>query len=766
MELVIQRAMKAPAVCLLALACLASLGSGCRRKPSDAELFTRGSALFNEAHYPEAIMQFRMALQANPKRGDIRLKLGDAYLRVKDGKNALAEYRRAADLLPNSVEAQLKAGNLLLLAQSYEDAKTLADRAITLDAKNVDAQVLRGNALAGLKNLDGAMTDYQEAIAIDPAQVSAYQNLAALQLVRGQRDQAEDTFRKAVALAPGSIDARLALANFLWSTNRPADAEAALREAVKMDRKSLAANRALGFLLLISGRAADAEPYFSAIARDSNTPGASLTLADYYMSVRRYDDARRILREVADHDEAYAAATLRLASLDSIQGDRAQALSRLHEVLVKLPKEPSAHLLTARLLLVDGKRDEALAHVTSVITSDVSPAIAAQAYQLAGQIYSMSDRTDEALAAYEEVLKRGGRPLAAELALARLHLSRGHADKAAGYATQALGIQPRNPEAQSLLVRSSLMAGNIDKAAIELAPLQKAYPQLAEVANLTALVAVSRKQTEAARAEYAKTLRSVPGSPEALAGLIRIDLATGRSKEAIELIENRLTAAKPPVAILLLAASTYAAVGDLKQSEALLLRAVEADPSRLQAYGLLAQLYISQHRLPEAEKRFRDILERTPKSVSAMTMLGLIMEQQGRTADAEKEYERVLAIDARAPVAANNLACIYLAANRKLDEALQLAQAAQQAYPNEPHINDTLGWIYYRKNMASSGLKHLELSAHDAPDDPAIQFHLGMVYVQTGDWPKARVALKRALQLKADFEGADEARKALATIGA
>jgi uncharacterized protein HemY len=126
----------------------------------------------------------------------------------------------------------------------------------------------------------------------------------------------------------------------------------------------------------------------------------------------------------------------------------------------------------------------------------------------------------------------------------------------------------------------------------------------------------------------------------------------------------------------------------------------------------------------------------------------------------------VLTIDSRAPVAANNLAWIYVAGNRKLDEALQLAQTAQQQLPDEPNVNDTLGWIYYQKKMAAQAVSHLETSVEKSPNDATHAYHLGMAYVQTGDWSKARAALKRAFTLKPDFEGAAEAKKALAMIGA
>jgi tetratricopeptide (TPR) repeat protein len=146
-------------------------------------------------------------------------------------------------------------------------------------------------------------------------------------------------------------------------------------------------------------------------------------------------------------------------------------------------------------------------------------------------------------------------------------------------------------------------------------------------------------------------------------------------------------------------------------------------------------------------------------------MIAMLLEQQHRMPEAEAAYERVLGIDSRAAVAANNLAWILVDANRNLERALTLGQTAMQQLPDEPNVNDTLGWVYYRKNMASTAVPYLAAGAKTAPQDPSHHFHLGMAYVQTGEWDKARASLKRALTMKPDFDGAVEAKKALATIG-
>lgn len=746
----------------LVVACVAA--SACGRVKA-ADHVRKGNTYLEAKRYQEAIIEYRGALQANPKLGDARLRLGDAYIAVGDPRNALREYVRAADLLPDSVDAHLKAGRLLLMARQFEDAKAHAERAIALDRKNVDAQILRGNALAGLKDFDAAMAEFQDAIALDPAQTTAYSNLGVLQLAKGNKEEAEATFKRAVDAAPQSLAARFALANFYAAAGNVADAENTLKAALQLDPINVDANRALGLFYLQSGRIADAEPFFSAVANYAKSDLGSLALADYYTIAKRPDDARRVLHELAAKDTVYATASVRLAALDAAEGRRTQALALLREVLQKHPKDMAALLMSARLYFADGKRGEARQAAAAVIANDAGSSSAIQAYLLSGQIETASDRSDLAIKAYEQVLKLEAKPLAADIALARIYLSRGDASKAMTYAQQALTIQPNLPEAQSTLIRAEIMSGDLTRAKQDLDDLQKRFPNTVGVEKLSAIVQLASKQPEAARASYARALKASPGDLEVLAGLIQVDLLTGHAKDAVARIDDHLKQAQPTVGLLILAARANAAAGDLDRVESLLRKAIEVDPDRLQAYTLLGSLYARQNRLEEAKISFRDVLSRDPKSVGAATMIGMLLESQNRVPEAEKQYQDVLTIDSHAAVAANNLAWIYVASNRKLDEALQLAQTAQQQLPDEPNVNDTLGWIYYQKKMAAQAVPHLESSVRKSPNDPSHHFHLGMAYVQMGDWQKARESLKKAFALKPDFEGAEEAKKALAMIG-
>jgi tetratricopeptide (TPR) repeat protein len=208
----------------------------------------------------------------------------------------------------------------------------------------------------------------------------------------------------------------------------------------------------------------------------------------------------------------------------------------------------------------------------------------------------------------------------------------------------------------------------------------------------------------------------------------------------------------------------YAATGDTRKVADTWRRVIELDPNNLQAYEMLGRFYISQGELEAARAQFETMAERRPRDVGTQTMVALLLAAQNKRAEARVRYERILEMEPRAGVAANNLAWIYADGDDSLDRALELAQTARAALPNEPSVADTLAWVYYRKNLPASAIPLLRLAIDRAPQDPIYHYHLGLVYAKTGDKAQARQSLERALRLDPRFPGADDARRALATL--
>ena len=76
-------------------------------------------------------------------------------------------------------------------------------------------------------------------------------------------------------------------------------------------------------------------------------------------------------------------------------------------------------------------------------------------------------------------------------------------------------------------------------------------------------------------------------------------------------------------------------------------------------------------------------------------------------------------------------------------------------------MNDTLGWVYVRRDLASLGIPHLEDAVRAVPSHPGYRYHLGMAYLRSGAKGKARDELARALRLDERFPEAQSAREPL-----
>ena len=115
-------------------------------------------------------------------------------------------------------------------------------------------------------------------------------------------------------------------------------------------------------------------------------------------------------------------------------------------------------------------------------------------------------------------------------------------------------------------------------------------------------------------------------------------------------------------------------------------------------------------------------------------------------------------------MAANNLAWIYAEDGTNLDQALQLAQTAKAQLPDSAQASDTLGWIYYKKGLATLAITALKDGVSQNRSNPIIHYHLGLAYAKSGNKPEAQRSLEQALKLNPQFEGAADAKRVLGTL--
>jgi tetratricopeptide (TPR) repeat protein len=290
----------------------------------------------------------------------------------------------------------------------------------------------------------------------------------------------------------------------------------------------------------------------------------------------------------------------------------------------------------------------------------------------------------------------------------------------------------------------------------------QSYPQIAEVQIVAGRLFWAKGDPSRAQQAFARALELDPASLEALEGLIGADLYSKTPGAARARLEASLAKMPETSKKWVLAGRTYHSIGQTAEAEKAFRKAIQLDPSNMEAYGKLGIVYMTQKRLDEALKEYDAAAEKNPKSVGAFTMAGIILTMQNKPDEARKRYDRALAADPDAPVAANNLAWIMTAKDENLDVALKLAQTAKSKLPKNAEVSDTIGWIYYRKGLANLAVANLTIGIEQDPSNPLIHYHLGLAHMLNKTPGEGRKALERALKINPQFEMADDARRVLA----
>lgn len=165
-----------------------------------------------------------------------------------------------------------------------------------------------------------------------------------------------------------------------------------------------------------------------------------------------------------------------------------------------------------------------------------------------------------------------------------------------------------------------------------------------------------------------------------------------------------------------------------------------------------------------AEAVLRSWLQTHPDETWSQAALAEQMMREKRFNEALALYEQVLAKTPEDAGTHNNLANIYLA----LDDAERALRAARRAYelaPENPLINDTLGWVLVTRGDAESGLAYLREARTRASTLPEIRYHLAVALHQQGRNDEALAELGSALEAGREFEGIDQATRLFERLG-
>ncbi len=781
------------------LAATAIFLAGCTTSAqSKADHVKRGEAYLKDEKFQEASLEFRNAIQIDGNLAAAHWGLARAFEGLQRGPELVDELKKTIALDPNNLDARLKLGNLYIIASRGDAnviaaAERIAQDILQKDPNNIEGHILMGSVFFNQNQKDKALEEFNHAIQIDPSRVESYLSLSRFYIVNKEFDKAEANYKKAISVNNNSALAHTLYGQFLAASNRLPEAEAEYRKAVEVDPKDKNARFMLASYYLGNKQLDKAEESFKALAAlDPNKPQVQAMLGDFYAAANRPDDAIRVYQDILAKSPDFAKGRSRLTEIFMGKGDFQNANAQIEEALKKDEHDREAILLRARMKGQRGQQDDlksAVEDLKEVLRQDPNSQLGL--FYMA-QFNANLGLLDEARTFASDLEKKYPDYLPPKLLQIQLALIRGDQKAAIPLAGDLLArldkAVPGRDNTPAELLREIRMKTYLARGTAELqlknsAAARKDFesardadPNSPSVYNSLALVSLAENKPQDAVNLFETALKIDPTNPDALNGLLNIYARTQEFDKAHARLDQALAAYPNNASLHYLKALAYGAQRNSQSAEAELNKALELDPNYLAAYYSLASLYINTKQEDRAIAEFQKVVARRPENATAYTMIGMLEDQRKNYDAAADNYRKALEKEPNSIIAANNLAWLYAVTGKgNLDEAVRLAQGVVQRNPGVAGFVDTLGWVYYKKNLNSAAVEQLrqavslnEADARKSNGSPSAtyHFHLGMALKVQGDKGEARRQLETAIRLsdKSPFADVEEAKKALASL--
>jgi len=405
---------------------------------------------------------------------------------------------------------------------------------------------------------------------------------------------------------------------------------------------------------------------------------------------------------------------------------------------------------------------EAAAELQSLIKD--SPDLPAVYFYLA-QAYSAQEQAAQAQQALTEALRVQPGYLPALLGLGNISLQQSNGSSALAYASQVIATSFWLADAHVLAGSAYLLLGDQNQAqrAFELAAgLNPRSPAAQE--RLGRVLGLKGNYAEAEKA-YENSLAIVPDYAPALNGLGEIFTKQGKAKQASTRIDRQIAAQPKAFQLYVAKAEFCIAQKDWPCAEHSYQQALALNPYHVNGYLALAHIYAATNRPQGMIQEYEAARSKFPEYLPTYILLAQVYEFVGDVDRARQTYQDALKVDPNSYQTLSNLARLYADHGGSLSDALELAQKAKAEQPDDPGVNDSLGWIYYKQGLYRSAVPVLESAVAKNPQAARFQFHLGMAYLATGQNAQAHTTLQTALQAGLSGEEARSAQEALQKTG-
>lgn len=673
------------------------------------------------------------------------------------GRDDLAEdvYRRYFDSSPQEISVTIRLLELLERQRRFTEAQRVLDR-ILGDMAVFSAHQIK--TAIGREDYEGAIAELEKRVAADGTETAS----------------------------------RVLLARLIYAHRR--DADAALRQleaAAELEPDMLVVLSSRTAILHSEGRDREALELIDSVVARRNDFASHLLRAEFYVTVK----------ELAKAEEDY----LRLPTFPDMAAEGYKELGefyerggRIHEAIsaweMGLKTKPEHRILNINLIRAllfhqeasNRERGRLMLETMLKKSPDDTGLLSMQAGMLLEE--GTPAAMERALSILERVVQLNPGDVSTHRYLIEYARARGELTKANQLAARAIGANSGHIEL--LLLRAELeeQLSNL-LSAQELAQSVLRIDSKNVAAHcLLARMALRRGQLAVAE-NLSKAAMQIDPQNE-LSQLIYADVlnAQDRRLEAIKHLEayGQASEASQAVATFLALADLYRMQKDYDKANRRLTQAESVAPDNVGVLAVRLRLLASQehydefvdhliaycrnhpqdsqimvtaasiltsagavHQIRRLEPLLDQFIAAHPDHVEGYLSLALISYTMGDRDATVRAYRRLLELDPYHQQALNNLSWILGVEMDKAEEALPFADKGVLRYPEDYHLLNTRGVLYYKLDMVTEARKDLEKCLEMTHDVPSTQaktlLYLGRIHLKQGKAALGRDHFRKAL---------------------
>ncbi|MGA2243478.1 MAG: tetratricopeptide repeat protein [Verrucomicrobiota bacterium] len=688
------------------------------------------TAAWAQGDLKQADAFFQAAADASPEASPRRMQYVRFKLQTGDPAGADVLLAGIIKASPDYVPASMLSAEIAASQKKFDESQALLDQVQKLDPDNFDGLYFQGQLDLARGKAIQAVADLEHLARLYPVVAPVHYQLGTAYLAANDLNKAAANFERALELDPNYADAAVMLAQIQIQNNNADPAIASLEKLRQKQPGLVQAQLLLADAYRLRNRANDALAIYSSLENTYPTnEQVALLHGAALLQLKDGAGARKAFERVLSLLPGDVPAVEQLVNLDIDEKQFAAALQLIDRELQREPKQVVLHMLTAKVLLAQGQRDQAETVVQQVLQTDSSNDAAEL---LLAQIYSDTGRNDKALAGANAVMARSPNSIPALWLAAQIYeANKDHKGAAAAY-EKVLKIDPKySPVLNNLAYLYAEYLNNFDRA----------Y-------------------------ELAQRARELdPFGPATADTLGWVCYQRGSYDSALGLLKESAAKLSNPEIQYHLGMASYM-TGDEITARATLQRAWQSGadfPGRPECGLCLSNLEVNPDTADAAARALLEkrVAEKADDPV-AWVRLARIYQHAGNTNQAIAAYERILQATPKNLDAMLNLTRLYAAKDAR--KAYDMAKEAAKLAPYDPEVAHNLGQLAYLAGDYNLAMSMLQQALQNQPNNPEWRFDYALAAYSIGKVPEAQTALQDATSQNLPAAPATQAHRMLDLI--